>query len=222
MIDPASIGLTAIAEKSPASVGWAFAAGAVTSIGPCVAPRYVAVAALIHGAPRPALSTATFVGGLLCAYVLVGYVAGLLGSLSILSSAIYALLATSLCVGGIVTLVRATPEVPPHPCPRGGTTLRGSLGGTFLLGAASAFVISPCCTPVLASVALIATASGQAHYGALLLASFSVGHALPLFLTGAVGTFVRDRFGNLGSRQAPAIVAGTLMLALSIYYGLLV
>ena len=49
---PFGDGLHAVAMRSPLAYPLVFAAGAVTSIGPCAAPRYVAVAALVSSARR--------------------------------------------------------------------------------------------------------------------------------------------------------------------------
>ncbi len=107
MIDVLGEGLRAAATRSPLAYPLVFAAGVVTSVGPCVAPRYVAVAALANAARRPWRVVAAFVAGLVGAYVALGLAAGALGALWSTSSAVYAVLAVVLAVGGLVTLLRA-------------------------------------------------------------------------------------------------------------------
>jgi cytochrome c-type biogenesis protein len=224
MIDPIAAAMEAVTSGSPAALGLVFLAGVVSSIGPCVAPRYVAIAAIANGNRRPFLPTLAFVAGLIGAFMALGYVAGLLGTLWYWSSTIDAVLAVGLIGGGCIALVRAEAHHnTQHSC--AGSSARParhrSLGAIFLLGAASAFVISPCCTPVVMTVAATLTAIGKPLAGVVLLASFAAGHALPLFFAGSVGTLVRRIVPLRVPAQAPAIVGAVLMLALGIYYGVL-
>jgi len=208
--------LRAAAARSALAYPLVFAAGLVTSVGPCAAPRYVAVAALAHGARRPWAVAAAFSAGLVGAYVVLGLGAGMLGAMWSASSFIYAALAVVLAVGGIATLIRAgaadAPRCNDH-APRA--------GGPFLLGASSAFVMSPCCTPVVAAIAATTMASGPAPSGTALLAAFACGHAVPVVTACALGTHVSGALRRWTASQAPAIIAGSLMLALAAYYGVL-
>ncbi|MDQ6942757.1 MAG: sulfite exporter TauE/SafE family protein [Candidatus Eremiobacteraeota bacterium] len=221
MIDAVSAGLHAVATRSPLAYPLVFAAGAVTSIGPCAAPRYVALAALVNASRRPARIIAAFVAGLVGAYVVLGVAAGAVGALWSASRLVYAGLAMVLAVAGVVTLLRGgTSHV--HESTRvHHAGARASLGGTFLLGASSAFVVSPCCTPVVAGIAGLTTASGHTGEGVALLAAFAFGHALPIVSAGALGTRVARGLRHVAESHAPAVAAGTLMLALAAYYGVL-
>ncbi|MEA2721266.1 MAG: Cytochrome biosis protein transrane region, partial [Candidatus Eremiobacteraeota bacterium] len=224
-------------------------AGMVTSVGPCAAPRYVAVAACAHAARRPRTIVAAFACGLVCAYVALGLVAGALGTLWAASAAVYGLMAAALAVSGIVTLARARGGSHSHS--HGGVHDDGDLhegvngdghahggvqgarrhnaaapgnvsaGGVFLLGASSALVVSPCCTPVVAGIAGLTLASGHSAAGISLLAVFACGHVLPVLAAGALGTRLSAALRHAAALQAPSIVAGSLMLALAAYYGTL-
>jgi cytochrome c-type biogenesis protein len=224
MIDPVAAAMFALTSGSPAAVGLVFLAGAVTSIGPCMAPRYIAIAAIVNGARRPIRPTLAFVLGLVCAFVALGFVAGLLGTLWSVSSSIYLVLALGLILGGCVTLVRAVPhQAGDHVC-ADTTPARGperSLGAIFLLGAASAFVLSPCCTPIVAAVVATSTAIGSPVTGVILLFSYAAGHALPLFFAGNIGPVAARILPPRLMDQAPAIVGAALMLTLGAYYGVL-
>jgi thiol:disulfide interchange protein DsbD len=222
VIDAVSAGLHAVATHSPAAYPLVFAAGAVTSIGPCAAPRYVALAALMNTSRRPWRIAASFAAGLVGAYVALGAAAGALGMLWSLSRFVYIALAVGLAVAGIVTLLRGGGRAHTHAGSRADHAgARASLGGTFLLGASSAFVVSPCCTPVVAGIAGLTTAGGHTGTGMALLASFACGHALPITAAGALGTRVARCMRHLAASHAPAVVTGTLMLALAAYYGTL-
>jgi len=218
VIDALDAGLRAVASRSPFGCPLVFAAGVVTSLGPCAAPRYVAVAALAHTTPRPGRPIALFIAGLVGAYVCLGSVAGALGAVRGWSAYVYAALAVALALGGATTLLRHDTVSHAHTQPRTGTS---SAGGAFLLGASSALVVSPCCTPIVAGIAGLTIASGRVSDGVMLLASFGLGHAAPLlgaaFVSGRVSAVLR----RLAASPAPAVVAGTLMLGLAAYFGAL-
>jgi cytochrome c-type biogenesis protein len=225
MIDPVGSTMLALTSRSPAAFGLVFLAGVVTSVGPCIAPRYIAIAAISNGDRRPILATIAFVLGLIGAFMALGFGAGLLGTLWSLSGPIDIALAVGLVGGGCVTLVRAVPAHAANAaCAHGSRVIAGrqrSLGAIFLLGAASAFVISPCCTPIVAAVVATSTAIGKPLVGVGLLFCYAAGHALPLFFAGSISTVVRRIVPPQISAQAPAIVGAVLMLALGIYYGVL-
>ena len=228
MIDPLATGLEAVRSASPATVAAVFAAGLLTSVGPCVAPRYIAIAALVNGYRKPLVPTLVFVTGMLVAFMTLGFGAGALGAITTSASLVYALLAAGLILSGFYVLVQAVPAADgPATCctipidEPARSLVRRSLGGVFLMGAASALVISPCCTPVVGTIAATSAAIGKPLVGAALLACFTIGHAAPLIVAGGMTTRLR-RFDRLRpGRQAAAIVSGVLMLALGGYYGLL-
>ena len=222
MIDAVTAGLQAVATRSPLAYPLVFAAGALTSIGPCAAPRYVALAALVNASRRPARTVAGFVAGLIGAYVVVGAAAGALGTLWSASRLVYAALAAILAIAGIATLLRGGGASHVHHDTNvHHAGAQASLGGTFLLGASSALIVSPCCTPIVAGIAGLTTASGHGGQGVALLAAFACGHALPIVFAGAIGTRVASGLRHVMASHAPATVAGTLMLALAAYYGVL-
>lgn len=237
MIDLLGESLRAVGTHSALAYPLVLGAGVVTSIGPCAAPRYVAVAALAHAARAPWAVVATFATGLVAAYVAlgalasgVGTAASALGSLWSVSSYVYGALATALLAGGVFTLVRASGTTPSDRCARGTgcaatsrTTSGGaaSFGGVFLLGASSVLVVSPCCTPVVAGIAGLTLATGRALDGVALLAVFACGHAVPVAFAGALGDRFASVLRRVAASQAPAIVSGALMIALAAYYGAL-
>jgi thiol:disulfide interchange protein DsbD len=221
VIDAVSAGLHAVATRSPLAYPLVFAAGGVTSIGPCAVPRYVALAALMNGSRRPWRVVAAFAAGLVGAYVVVGAAAGAVGALWSASRVVYAALAVVLAVAGIVTLLRGGAPHGHQSVDARGAGAGRSLGGTFLLGASSVFVVSPCCTPVVAGIAGLTTASGHTADGIALLIAFACGHAVPIAAAGALGSPVTRALRHVAASHAPAVVAGTLLLALAAYYGVL-
>jgi cytochrome c-type biogenesis protein len=203
--------------------GWAtaaaFAAGIATSFGPCVAPRFVAVASLssqAHGAARW-LRIAAFVGGLCASFVLLGTIAGGVGLLARYATWVYAALAIATIAAGIRAIVTQ-----PQPCAAGESTgARASNGAAFLAGAGLTAIASPCCGPVAAALAAAATAGGSPLFAATTLAAFALGHAVPVVAI-ACGASSLARWAHAHiPAWAVATVSGALMVALGGYYGLL-
>lgn len=199
----------------------AFCAGIATCFGPCVAPRFVAITGLVGGA-RGAQRWSrilAFVGGLCMSYIAIGLAASLLGRVALWSSAIYVVMAVLLAVMGLRTILAP----PSQTCANHLHEERSpaSAGAALLLGASCAFVISPCCTPVVAALAGVSGAVGTLGFGVLLLGAFALGHAMPLVAVGT-GTAAFERVLARHALATPvAIVSGALMLALAGYYALI-
>jgi cytochrome c biogenesis protein CcdA len=220
MIDPVAVSVDAIVRGDATRLPIVALAGLLTSLGPCVAPRYVAVAALL-GETRRTLTIATFVTGMLCAYAALGFGAGVLGGLADHAAVLYLILAMTLSIGGLATLLRNPHCDHPHIGERTATRPR-RLSGVFCLGAASALVVSPCCTPIVAAVLGMTALDGNPVSRVALLGAFALGHAAPLFVAGSLGSFLARTSRTWNATPAPAVISGTLMLALGAYYGLLV
>lgn len=196
-----------------------FAAGAVSSIGPCVAPRFVAVAGLASGSSRRKtfMLVSAFVTGLVLIYASYGALLPLFGEAVRFSVWTYWLVSIMLAAGGVVALSRDHARC----CERAPGAANASAGAAFLLGASFALVVSPCCAPLVVGILAYTSASGDALYAAMLLACFALGHALPIIAVafGAHGT--TSIFRRYAVRQASNVVSASLMLGLAAYYALL-
>lgn len=219
MFDPVSQAVQAASARSAYAFAPVFAAGAVTSIGPCVAPRFIAVAGLSanRGAAHALAGAAAFVAGLACAYASLGALAGLLLHDARIGTAVYAAVAAAFAVGGIATLCsRSSGCAHSH----GGGRAR-SAGAAFLLGASFSFVVAPCCTPIVMAILAYAGSAGDPLYGSALLGVYALGHALPVFAAAAGARGAGRLFEKYAAAHAASLVAGTLMLAISAYYAVL-
>ncbi len=214
MIDPLTGTFDGIGAHRYAALPLAALAGAASSIGPCVAPRYLALAALI-GEGRPLVPVAAFTGGIVIVTVAIGAGAGVVAMLVAHVAAIDALVAIALIAFGIATVVRE-----PHACHAERAPARRA-SGAFALGAASAFVISPCCTPLIVAFAGLGAFDRDPLFAAAYLAAFALGHAAPLLCAGIVGHALATPLRALAATAAPAVVSGALTIALGCYYGLL-
>jgi cytochrome c-type biogenesis protein len=210
--------LASVARRSELAYPLVFLAGVSSSIGPCVAPRYVAITALASTSRRPIRIVGAFLTGVIAAYLVLGLALGAIGALWSNSRLLYAALAVALGTGGIVTLLRSDAPCAHHV---GAPRRAASSGGAFLLGASSAFIVSPCCTPVIAAIAGFTTFAGRTAEGAGLLIAFALGHALPLLVAGACARTFARLFSSVATSPAPSVVGAALMVALAVYYGVL-
>ncbi|HKU66890.1 MAG TPA: cytochrome c biogenesis protein CcdA [Candidatus Baltobacteraceae bacterium] len=218
MFDPISQALSAVSSRSAYAAPLVFAAGVVSSIGPCVAPRFIAVAGLTSGTPRKTaiVLIAAFVVGLTLTYAAFGAVSSLIMRAAQFSAYTYWLVAAALAAGGFVTLWRGE-----SACMHRHGRADASAGAALLLGSSFALVVSPCCTPLVVGILAYASAAANAAYASMLLACFALGHAVPVIAV-AFGVNKASRFLQRYSvRQAAGVVSGALMLGLSMYYAVL-
>lgn len=197
----------------------AFVAGVVMFLAPCTLPLVPAFLAYITGGALPqrghvVRQTAWFVLGFSVVFVLFGVLAGLLGqefggfkSMSSTVGGVLLMLFGAMTLGlfSLLTGGRGLP-VPRWFAP-------GSAIGAVLVGASFAVGWTPCVGPMLASILFLAGASSTAGQGALLLAVFSVGLALPFL---AVAWSYGSAQAWLGSHMrllaGVRIVGGTLLM----------
>jgi cytochrome c-type biogenesis protein len=217
MFDPIEQGLRAVSSVSAWAYPLVFFAGAVTSLGPCVAPRFIAVVGLTSSREprRAATMAASFVAGLVAVYACFGAGASLIGHLAQISSWVYGVVAVALGIAGITTLWKE------ERIPHGHTRYAVGEGGSFFLGASFALVISPCCTPLVVGILAYASAAGSPFYGTSLLACFALGHALPILGAALGARGVTGIFQRLAVRQAAEVLSAAMMLVLAAYYAVL-
>lgn len=174
----------------------------------------IAVISLAGDADRRARFriVACFIAGLAAAYACFGVFASLLGTLAALTHWIYAAVALGLGVTGVLSLTRPSRA---HQC--AGATPR-SLGAVFLLGGSFAFVISPCCTPILIAVLSYCAQTQNTGYAAALLCVFAMGHSVPLLPACMGWGWVARMTSRFALTAATEVVAGTLLLSLAAYY----
>lgn len=94
---------------------------------------------------------------------------------------------------------------------------RGKSLNSFILGAAFAFGWTPCVGPILGSILLLAGTSSTALQGALLLAVFSTGLAIP-FLAIAIGIGSATRYleNITGYLNIVSVIGGIFLIILGV------
>jgi len=214
MWDVAGAGVNGVALQSPYAPGLLFIAGALSSIGPCCAPRMMAMSGLVMSTGRKRIARSlAFIAGMLTAYGAFAVVGGLMAATLRFSSWIYDAVALAMLVGGLSTLLRCKRHA--HDSAVKETDPSGS---AFLLGFTTSLVISPCCTPVLTGIVAYASGTNNAPFAAACIVAFGTGHALPIFTIGAAATSVHRIAANVKVESALSTVTGALMFAIAAYY----
>jgi cytochrome c-type biogenesis protein len=193
----------------------AFTAGLATSVGPCVAPRYLALSVIAARTTGPArwIRIGSFVAGLLACYALLAAAASLIGQLTTFSRSVYLVLALAFLAFGVHALIvrRSCAHAAKQP----------SGAGALLTGTALGLVLSPCCSPVIAMLAAVGVSSGSLATSLSGALAFASGHVAPLVAIG-FGFSTFERFAPVRSFSgAGTTISGALALALAAYYALL-
>lgn len=212
---------------SATAIPVAFLAGLVSFLAPCVlplVPAYLSTVSAVDAAElgrpgtarRVVVSSLPFVAGFTVVFVGLGVGAALLGGQLATSQLLLERLA------GLVLVVLGLALAGLLPWPErllGAGLLRGARerGSRILLGGAFALCAAPCIGPVLAGILVLAGSRGTAAEGAVLLAAYSLGLAVPFVLAGALFTrsmrvfrWLRDRYRLL------EIVGGAVLVALGL------
>jgi hypothetical protein len=197
-------------------VALAFVAGVSGSVGPCAAPRYLAIAGLAgSSSPRSRLrALLAFAVGVTCVSALMVESSAMVFAALAWSGVLYGVLSVAFLVAGTWSLLRGE-----RACAHDSARVSSS-GAAFALGAVCALVPSACCTPFLIGLGTLganATPSVNAAAGA----AFALGH-LSALGTVVVGSWPLMRFLADGrARVAARTVGGGLSLALAAYYAVL-
>jgi len=202
-------------------------AGFVSFLAPCVlplVPGYLSAVSAVEAdrlgdrgsARRVVVASIPFVLGFTAVFVLLGVGAQLLGG-SLLRDQF--LLEK---VAGLVLVVFGLAFMGLLPWPErllGAGLLQEarSRGSRLALGGAFAICAAPCIGPVLAAILVLAGSSDTVAQGALLLAVYSLGLAIPFVLAGALFTRMMGAFRWLRDHYtAIQFVSGAIMVALGL------
>lgn len=203
-----------------------FLAGAVSFISPCVLPLVPGYLATVSGvsfeqiADRPSgltrrivLSSTIFFIGFLVVFVALGASASIVGAaldehrvwLNRFSGGLIVLFGLALLrIGWSGTLGGRWTEAVQRAARR--------RGGPFALGMAFAFCWTPCVGPILASVLVLAGASGSLSTGVVLLLVYGLGLALPFLAVGFGFSRALGAFGRVQRHYAAIQTAAGVLL----------
>lgn len=170
----------------------AFAAGLVSFLSPCCLPLVPGYLATVCGKPAEATGvdrvvvyrSLVFIGGFSLVFIVLGLTATAIGSfllensLEIQKIAGVAIIALGIFFIASVFVVRLNRDWRPA-----GLAERAGRGGPLLAGVAFAFAWTPCVGPTLGAILGLATLEQSTAQGAGLLAVYSLGLAVPFFLS---------------------------------------
>jgi cytochrome c-type biogenesis protein len=207
------------------NVGLAFAffAGLLSFLSPCVlplVPGYLSVVAGVspadmkHGsAKRVVIPALIFVLSFSTIFILLGLTATGLGSWLFSNQRTLEKVA-----GALVTLMGVlfllSPFIPAlarewHP---GGLIERAGKGGPILAGAAFAIAWTPCIGPTLSAILATASLSNSAGRGALLLAFYSLGLAIPFMAFALAFGWMTGAFAVIKRHYGVVVSVGGVIL----------
>jgi cytochrome c-type biogenesis protein len=212
---------------SPTAIPVAFLAGLVSFLAPCVlplVPGYLSAVSAVDAdklgqpgnARRVVVSSVPFVLGFTAFFVLLGTGAALIGGRILADQFLLERIA------GFVLVVFGLALMGLLPWPErllGAGLLEGARdrGSRFFLGGAFAICAAPCIGPVLAATLVLAGSTDTVAEGALLLAVYSLGLAVPFVLAGAVFTRAMGAFRWLRDHyRVIQVVGGAIMVALGL------
>lgn len=214
-----------------ANLAFGFAAGALSTLSPCVLPL---LPVLLGGAlQQHRLAPLALAAGLATSFTTVGLFIATLGFTAGIDSAMVRTAAAFLMAGfGIVMLVprlQLALVTAAGPLTDGANGLLGrisgdGLGGQFLLGLLLGAVWSPCAGPTLGAAIGLAAQSGTTAQAALIMLVFSLGATAPM-LALAYGSRQamaarRDRLARLAHWGKPVMGAILLVMGVLILTGL--
>lgn len=205
----------------------ALLAGFISFLAPCVlplVPGYLSAVSAIEAdrlgesgtARRVVLASIPFVVGFSLVFVALGAGAALLGGELLRDQFLLEK------ISGFVLVVFGLAFMGLLPWPErliGAGLVQGarSRGSRLLLGGAFAVCAAPCIGPVLAGILVLAGSSGTAVEGALLLAVYSLGLAIPFVLAGALFTRMMGAFRWLRDHyRAIQVAGGVIMVAVGL------
>jgi len=205
----------------------ALLAGFVSFLAPCVlplVPGYLSAVSAVEAdrlgergsARRVVLASIPFVLGFSAVFVALGVGAQLIGASLFRDQFLLER------VAGFVLVVFGLAFMGLLPWPErlvGAGLVQGarSRGSRLALGGAFAVCAAPCIGPVLAAILVLAGSSDTVAQGALLLAVYSLGVAIPFVLAGALFTRTMGAFRWIRNHYvAIQVVSGAIMVTLGL------
>ncbi|WP_068326263.1 cytochrome c biogenesis CcdA family protein [Janibacter terrae] len=164
----------------------AFLGGVLTLLSPCSVMLLPAFFAYAFTSPSALIGrTLVFYAGLSITLVPLGVFSGSLGSLVTTHRSLMVTVAAGVVIVLGLWQLSGLPVPGVSRTQHGGSSDRTSIGSVFALGSVYA-VAGVCAGPILGSVLMVAAVSGNPVYGGSMLALYSLGMTVPLFVLAAV------------------------------------
>ena len=204
----------------------AFAAGLVSFLSPCCLPLVPGYLATVCGKPAEASGvdrvvvyrSLVFIGGFSLVFVILGLTATAIGSfllensLEIQKIAGVAIITLGIFFIASVFVVRLNRDWRPV-----GLAERASSAGPLLAGVAFAFAWTPCVGPTLGAILGLASLEQSTAEGGGLLAVYSLGLAIPFFLSAIAFGAAQGSLGWIKHHYgAIQVVSGLILVAMGV------
>jgi cytochrome c-type biogenesis protein len=206
----------------------ALAAGVVSFLSPCVLPLVPGYLSAVSGVSASELESAgwrrvlgpslLFVASFSAIFILLGLTATGIGSvlkdhrelLTKISAALIIAMGVLFVASLFITRLNREWHVD-------ALLERAGRGGPIVAGAAFAIAWTPCIGPTLGAILGAASLSGSAAHGALLLAVYSAGLAIPFILTAVAFSQMTTAFAVVKRHyQAIVAVGGVVLIAMGV------
>ncbi|MHB0977191.1 MAG: cytochrome c biogenesis CcdA family protein [Candidatus Aquicultorales bacterium] len=209
-----------ITQYPLAAFAVAFAAGLVTSLGPCTFARSVTFMGYVGSETTLSKTKGFFLAFLLLVGITVSYSSlGLVGfiasNIADIGKNLYYFVGMVAVVMGLhyAGVVRFRIPVPAkiRELKERHSRYRGPVG-SFVLGTLFGLMLCPCCLPGLLTIFALTFAKGQLLYGFGLVFAYTLGHGVPLLAVGVFTGGIRVLSGIQRWREHISLATGTLMI----------
>lgn len=208
-----------------ATVGFAFLAGVLSLLSPCVLPLVPMVLAAATGEHR--LGPAALAGGLALSFTAIGLFIALFGFALGLDADMFRIAAAVLMIliGAVLLVPAAQMRLAAAAGPAANWTEQrfagfstSGLGGQFGVGLLLGAVWVPCVGPTLGAASLMASRGENLGQVSLTMLAFGVGAALPLLLLGFASreTIMRWRGKLMSGGKAGKAIMGALLVLVGV------
>ncbi|MBM5799093.1 MAG: cytochrome c biogenesis protein CcdA [Cyanobacteria bacterium K_Offshore_0m_m2_072] len=205
-----------LAAPGPLTLVLVFAAGLLTSLGPCslsLLPVTLAYLAGFKGEQAPWQRSVSFVLGVVLALVGLGLSSSLLGRIyGQVPGLVPVLVALLAVVMGLSLLGVIRLRLPAGPDPESWRQRVPAPLAPIAAGLAFGLAATPCTTPVLAVLLGWMAQAGQPLVGALLLGCFGAGQVMPLLLAGTAAASLPRLLSLRAAAQWVPPISGVLLL----------
>ncbi len=207
------------------TIGFAFLAGVLTILSPCVLPLVPMVLAAAAGEHR--YGPLALAGGLAISFTVIGLFVALFGFAVGLDAEVFRIAAAVLMIviGAVLLLPSAQTRFAAAAGPvadwteqRFGGFSTAGLGGQFSVGLLLGAVWAPCVGPTLGAASLMASRGENLGQVSFTMLVFGIGAALPLLLLGFLSreTMMRWRGKMMSGGKAGKAFMGAFLVAVGV------
>ena len=204
-------------HPGPFTILLVFAAGLLTSLGPCSLSLLPITIAYVGGTKNNQFKLISFSGGIIFSLILLGALSGFLGQIyGQLPSYFTSLIALIAIIMGLNLLGIIKFQLPNGPDLRFMEDKVPSLLTPFVIGGAFGLASSPCITPVLATLIAWVSQAKSPTISIIFLFFFGLGQVTPLIIAGATTENLKKFLELRKYSQVIPTLSGIFLVSLGI------